>query len=225
MQTLLTHLPLAPSRCRCYTLRMLPYTIVRLEQRSAEWHRWRLDGIGASDAPTVMGENPYSSRAALLHEKLTGEGAPQSFYMSRGVSLEPVARRQFERLTGLRLAPLCLQSTALDWLRASLDGLSTDRSRVVEIKCGQAAYRTTVSTGQPPGHYYGQLQHILAVTGLESIDFVCYLPERPLLHLTVPRDEPYIAALLLAESLFWEQVLAERARPTPRFRRQSPGRR
>ena len=204
---------------------MLPYTIVRLDQRSAEWHRWRRDGIGASDAPTVMGENPYSSRAALLYEKLTGDAMPQSFSMSRGVSLEPEARRHFEQLMGLRLAPLCLQSTALDWLRASLDGLSTDRSRVVEIKCGQAAYRTTALTGQPPGYYYGQLQHILAVTGLESIDFVCYLPERPLLHLTVPRDEPYIAALLLAESLFWEQVLAERARPTSRFRRQSPARR
>lgn len=203
----------------------LPYTIIRLDQRSAEWHRWRLDGIGASDAPTVMGENPYRSRAALLEEKLHGDDGHESFHMSRGVSLEPVARRHFERLCGVRFAPLCLQSTGLDWLRASLDGLSADGTRVIEIKCGQAAYRTTAATGQPPGYYIGQLQHILAVTGLEAIDFVCYQPRQPLLHLPVPRDEEYIASLLVAESLFWEQVLAERARPTPRFRRQSPGRR
>ena len=190
---------------------MLPYTVIQLDQRSPLWHAWRRDGLGASDAPTVMGENPYRSRDALLAEKLGGDGEPQSFYMARGVALEPEARDEFQRLTGLRFAPLCLQSTALDWLRASLDGLSLDRTRVLEIKCGQAAYRTTAATGRPPRYYHGQLQHILAVTGLECIDYVCYLPGQPLLHLPVPRDEPYIANLLAAEHAFWELVLRLRA--------------
>jgi putative phage-type endonuclease len=188
-----------------------PYTVVDLDQRSPLWLQWRLEGIGASDAPTIMGESPYRSRQALLREKTCGECEPENGYMSRGVALEPVARRHYERLVGVRVKPVCLQSTAYGWLRASLDGLSTDGSRVVEIKCGQAAYRLASTTGQPPGYYVGQLQHILAVTGLPEIDFVCYLPGRPVVHLPVPRDEGYIRSLLAAEREFWALVLRERA--------------
>ena len=46
------------------------YLIDDLEQGSREWHAWRKGVIGASDAPKIMGENPWGSRASLLDEKL-----------------------------------------------------------------------------------------------------------------------------------------------------------
>ena len=58
----------------------------------------------------------------------------------------------------------------------------------------------------------GQLQHILAVTGLEAIDFWCYLPKKPPVLVTVARDEGYIGRLLEEEAAFWAEVVAERAR-------------
>jgi len=46
------------------------YLIDDLEQGSSEWHAWRKGVIGASDAPKIMGENPWGSRSSLLDEKL-----------------------------------------------------------------------------------------------------------------------------------------------------------
>ena len=92
-------------------------------------------------------------------------------------------------------------------LRASVDGLSDDGSMVVEIKCGNSVYRKTAASGRIPDYYYGQLQHVLAVTGLASIDFWCYLPDCPEVLVTVPRNEDYIKRLLEKEFLFWQKVL------------------
>ena len=46
------------------------YLIDDLEQGSSEWRAWRKGVIGASDAPKIMGENPWGSRSSLLDEKL-----------------------------------------------------------------------------------------------------------------------------------------------------------
>ena len=187
-----------------------PYLIVELPQGGSEWLVWRSQGIGASDAPAIMGENPWKTRGRMLSEKSMGWSAPMNEAMARGMRLEPEARRSYERAVGVEVRPLCLQSTLFDWLRASVDGLSLDGSKVVEIKCGESVYRQTASTHRVPAYYFGQLQHILAVTGLASIDFWCYLPRRPHVRLTVDRDDRYIERLFEAEEAFWQDVLDQR---------------
>ena len=88
-----------------------PYTIVEFEQGTAEWLGWRHAGIGASDAPTVMSENPWKSASTLLEEKrgVVKEGV-QNAAMARGTRLEPEARQQYELTTGNAVRPVCLQS-------------------------------------------------------------------------------------------------------------------
>jgi putative phage-type endonuclease len=189
----------------------MPYDIVDLVQGTAEWLEWRNQGIGASDAPTIMGENPWRSAATLLAEKLDGTIVAPSAAMARGTALEPEARREYEREVGVRVSPACLQSTQHDWLRASVDGLSPDRLTVVEIKCGERVYLQTEELGDVPSHYFGQVQHILAVTGLPAIDFFCYWPGQPTVLVAVERDEGYIERLLKAEAGFWSKVSACRA--------------
>ena len=46
------------------------YLIDHIEQGTSEWLNWRKGVIGASDAPTIMGENPWKSPTYLLDEKL-----------------------------------------------------------------------------------------------------------------------------------------------------------
>jgi putative phage-type endonuclease len=187
------------------------YAIVNLRQGTKEWLEWRSQGIGASDAPTIMGENPWKSAAHLLQEKCGGTDTNfKNRDMERGMSLEPEARRHYETKVGIRIVPACLQSVKYEWLRASVDGLATDGSTVVEIKCGESAYRKASISRAVPDYYYGQLQHILAVTNFRWIDFYCYLPEQPEVHLRIPRDDSYIKRLLYAESLFWQKILANR---------------
>src|SRR5258707_13490591 len=110
--------------------------IERLEQNTPEWHRWRLEGIGASDAPVVMGEAPFRTRrflwsvkTGLAKESAVGPAA------RRGRALEQTARSAYERCTGIQMEPLCLVHDRLKWMRASLDGMSFNGDVVLEVKC------------------------------------------------------------------------------------------
>lgn len=185
----------------------LPFIVVQHDQGSDAWHDWRRFGIGASDAPIIMGENRFKKLGQLLREKRGGpREIRQSEALTLGNQLEPVARSLYISQTGQKVEPACLQSNKFPWLRASVDGLDVDSSTVVEIKCGASAYRTTLISGTIPNHYYGQLQHILAVTEFEAIDFYCYWPDSQPILRRVSRSEPYIARLLEAEEAFWATV-------------------
>ncbi len=67
--------------------------IERLEQNTPEWLRWRMEGIGSSDAPVIMGEGAFKTRRLLWAIK-TGRardfaGNPAS---RRGHALEAMPR-------------------------------------------------------------------------------------------------------------------------------------
>jgi putative phage-type endonuclease len=190
----------------------MPYHKIPHTQGSDAWLAWRRGGIGGSEAPAIMGENPWKSRARLLAEKVGEPRYYSNAAMERGTALEPVARARYEAVLGITVEPACVQSTRLDWLRASLDGLAPDGSTVVEIKCGESVHRHALTKRTVPRYYYGQLQHILAVTELPHIDFFCYLPAQPEVHLRVQRDRAYIERLLEAEAAFWAEIVAMRAK-------------
>jgi putative phage-type endonuclease len=187
------------------------YAVVNLQQGTTEWLEWRNNGIGASDAPTIMGENPWKSSAHLLSEKLgTTEKFVGNAATARGNALEPEARKRYEAVSRIRVDPACLQSHTHTWQRASVDGLAANGNTVVEIKCGESTYKQTARSRQVPSYYVGQLQHILAVTELPHIDFFCWVPNRPEIHLCIKRDDHYIARLVVAEHAFWQQLIQQK---------------
>ena len=174
-----------------------------IAQGTPAWHEWRATVIGSSDAPTIMGENPWKSAKALLEEKLgirarfLGNAATR-----RGNALEPRARSIYEKLKGIGVEPAILQNKIHPWQAASVDGIDRAGTVIVEIKCGIKSYEYTAKTGSVSPYYYGQLQHILAVSGLPSIDYFCYTPGNKELFYKVLRNEPYINRLLSAEQEF-----------------------
>src|SRR5258707_2224039 len=105
--------------------------IERLKENTPEWHRWRLQGLGASDAPVVMGDAPFRTRrflwsvkTGLARESAVGPAA------RRGRALEHAARSAYERHTGIQMEPLCLVHDGLAWMRRhSMVSVSTARSR------------------------------------------------------------------------------------------------
>lgn len=191
----------------------MSFDVIDHDQGTAAWLRWRHDGIGASEAAAVMGENPWKSEKRLFTEKTApprvhsgGGGGGGNSAMARGTALEPYARGRYEEATGHALEPLCLQSNLRPWQRASLDGIDVASQRLVEIKCGEKVYAHTEATGTVPRYYIGQLQHILAVTGFAAIDFWVWLPKRRGLLLTIARDDAYIECMTAREAAFWVRV-------------------
>ncbi len=187
------------------------YELISLTQGSGEWLAWRNEGIGASDAPAIMGENPWKSAAQILQDKISMASSGESNdAMRRGTALEPIARKAYVAQRGIEVVPICIQHKDYPWLRASLDGLSVDCKTVLEIKCGARTFEAAVD-GIVPKHYYGQLQHILMATGLPAIDFWVFSDYDGGVLLTVNRDNDYIARLFDAEQKFWNKVKRQRA--------------
>ncbi len=184
-----------------------PYHVIDLTEGTDAWREWRRGGIGSSDAATIMGENPFKTAEGLFAEKQqpTRE-AERNFARTQGKALEPAARAQYCIQVGMQLEPACLQNVERVWLRASLDGISADGEHLVEIKCGPSAYRRAAAAHRPSRHHVGQLQHVLAVTGLPVIDIWYYFPPYPPVRLEVRRDETYIKRLLDAEEAFWKRL-------------------
>jgi len=186
-----------------------PYEIIPLVERTPAWWDWRRGGIGSSDAAALLGEKRFPSPDQLFLEKLHARTeSARSFEQARSVVRERQARAHYCRAAGIEVQPACVQNTTRPWQRASLDGLSANGERAVEIKCGRATYATTAAHQRPARNHVPQLQHILSVTGLPAIDYWCHCPPHPPLRLEVRRDEAYIARLLAAEEAFWQRFAA-----------------
>ena len=167
------------------------YSEVEFVQGTPEWRKWRQGGFGASDIPTLMGQNPWSSTKKLLNEKRNGGSNIINAAMRRGTELEPVARKEYCKKVGFDVTPICIQHNDYFWARASLDGISDNRNQVVEIKCGNSAFQYA-ERGMVPQYYKGQLQYILFITNLEKIHYWCYLPSKGGVLIEVGRDDFYI---------------------------------
>jgi putative phage-type endonuclease len=183
-----------------------PYQIIPLIEHTDAWWAWRRGGIGSADAASILGDKRAKSAERVLFEKQhPPKASGRSFVRPQGAALERAARRDYNLAVRFATEPACVQSLARPWQRASLDGLSADGERIVEIKCGLATFQSAAARQRPPPHHVAQLQHILAVTGLPVIDYWCYCPPHPPLRLEVRRDEATIERLLVAEEIFWQR--------------------
>ncbi len=183
------------------------YLIDDLEQGSMEWLNWRRGVIGASDAATIMGENPWASSRMLLEEKLgqrrtfSGNAATRE-----GNKLEEFGRASLEKKYRHKIMPTVVQDSQDPFFAASLDGIDSSKTRVYEIKCGLKSYEKTRDTGKVPDYYVAQLQHMMMVTQLNSLIFAAYRPEEELISFEVERDERYIKRLRKKEFNFIQEL-------------------
>ncbi|NBV71953.1 MAG: hypothetical protein EBR60_07925 [Burkholderiaceae bacterium] len=189
----------------------MTFSRVNFDQGSKEWLGWRRMGIGASDAPVIMGENPWKSSNYLLEEKLgrkkewSGNEATRSGQLN-----EPAIRQYLAKKFVFEINPCCIECNEISWMKASLDGISNAGNRVFEIKFGKKVYAEVAKTKTVPKYHYGQLQHILAITGLSFIDYCCGWEGEQPIHLQIPRDDSYINKLIEMEHLFWKRVIEGR---------------
>ncbi len=158
-----------------------------------------------------MRETPFKTPRMLWSIK-TGrqkENAP-SPAARRGRELERYARRVYERRTGIQMEPLCMVHDELEWMRASLDGLSFDGSTLLEVKCPLSLRdRTSAEEGRVPSQYYAQLLHQLAVSGAEQAHYWSFHGTNGTL-IEVRTDGEYAKRLVEAEAAFWLLVTENR---------------
>lgn len=179
--------------------------LIDVEQDTPAWHELRRTKIGASDAPVIIGKSPYLSPSQLMEQKLVGKKSYSSPQMRRGKELEPIVRQWYsDRHQPVR--PAVVQSQQHDWMIASLDGLSDDHKSLIEIKCPNEDTCQQVRRGNIPAHYQWQIQHQLAVTGLDHCVLIVSDGKQHT-DIDIVRDNNMIGDLLDAEQQFYNKML------------------
>lgn len=177
-----------------------------LKQGSPDWHEWRRNGIGSSDAPVIMGVSPWKSIHELWREKVEGVALSHpNPAQQRGLDLEHTARLWYENVANEVMQPATHTHPQFDWMRASLDGVSFDGQRILEIKCPGKADHEIAMRGHLPEKYIPQVQHLLAVSGAHVCDYFSFDGKTGVI-VSVAVDHEYIAKLIEAEAKFWEAV-------------------
>ena len=143
-----------------------------LSQGSIQWHQFRANHHGASEASAMLGISPYKSRTELLREKKTGiapdvDAATQRIF-DRGHEVEALARPLAESVIGEDLFPVVM---SFGNLSASCDGLTFDESIAWECKSSNKADLETVKIGELPEKHWPQVQQVMYVTGAEKLLF------------------------------------------------------
>jgi putative phage-type endonuclease len=137
-----------------------------------EWHAARAQGIGASDAGSVLGLNPYKSVLRLWGEK-TGRLTPPNLddnpNVQRGVALETPIAEAFCKQTGIAIEPCGLLFQAdppYEFILATPDFLMPTQSDgwiPIEIKSPSAYNRKLWES--PPAMYAAQVRQQMFVLG------------------------------------------------------------
>jgi putative phage-type endonuclease len=186
----------------------------KLPQNSKEWLAWRKSGLGASDAPIVMGVSPFTSRFELWLEK-TGLGERKDFHpraieaMTRGKLLESKAREAYEKLVGFKVdADVNIIHDTRDEFRASLDGYSAEHNIIVEIKCPGKADLAEAAKGRVPKKYTPQVQMQLWLSGAKRCDYFTFDGEKGTIVEVTP-DVAYHQKLEQELGSFWALVQSQ----------------
>lgn len=147
---------------------------MNLTQNTPEWHEYRRKKIGASDAPIIMEASPWKTPYQLWLDKTCKMTSPSTLPQKRGLEMEEAARQSFEKMTGMIMFPKVMEHSEIDWMMASLDGIDMEGTAIVEIKCPGQVDHDIAKQGEIPEKYIPQLQHQLAVTGLEMVYYFSF---------------------------------------------------
>ena len=144
-----------------------------LQQGSAQWHAFRSEHFGASEASAMLGISPYKTRTELLIEKATGKekevSAQLQAVFDRGHETEIGGRVMAEKIIGEDLYPVTMSYGKLS---ASCDGLTADDSIAFEHKQFSASLATSIANGVLPDHHQPQCQQVMHVTGATRLLFM-----------------------------------------------------
>ena len=176
------------------------------------WLEERARGIGASEAGTILGLNPYDSAYSLWLRK-TGQipAQEETLAMKLGHLMEPVLHRLYEDQTGRTLVDpgeyQIFSHADYPWLRCTPDRLVTfedGEQGAVEMKTASINMAKEWSEGEAPLAYQAQLQIQLACLGLMRGEIAGLIGNSDFLILPYDRNDEFLDAIIPVLHAFWE---------------------
>jgi len=183
-----------------------------------EQREMRRQTLGSSDAPAVVGVDPWRSAADVYYSKTTELEDRPSQAMQIGNRMEPVLLDWAEEKLGISLQRIVMQVAEQFPLAANLDGLCVDA--VVEAKYvgpNAADYWGEPDTDQVPDHVLVQVMHQMIVTRRELAwvpAAICRYQGLSFEMVRVEFDADIAGNILEIETAWWERHVMSRVCPT-----------
>ncbi len=188
----------------------MSYEVICSSDNRDEWLKARKEGIGASEAPVVLGVYPWKTPFELYAEKVSQATDERQFEAAFwGQQLEPLILSRFATETGRKVerGGKLLRSIDNPLMLATLDGTQVDSALgegVVEIKATTLEDRWEDG---PPPYVVAQVQHQLSVTGHSWASVAVLFSGRTFAFYDLERDDALISELVEREQEFWWRVL------------------
>lgn len=177
-----------------------------------EWLKIRRKGIGGSDASAVAGLNRYKSPVGVFLDK-TGQIEPEEAGEAAywGNVLEDVVAREFTIQTGLRVqrSHKLYQHPEHKFMLGNVDRLIMDKGGrglgILECKTASAYKAAEWDDERVPDEYAIQLQHYMAVLGVDYGYFAVLIGGQKFQYKLVERNDRIIDSLIQIEDEFWNR--------------------
>ena len=186
--------------------------------KKEDWLMLRRQGIGGSDASSILGLNPYSSAYAVYMDKMgLAPEVEENEAIWTGREMENAIIRRTSAELGVKVQKrhAILQNPVYPWMLANIDAWIPSLGIGVEAKSTSSWNHSDFANGEIPANYYCQATHYMATTGAsEWVLSVAVLGKS--FHLfRIKRDEAEITALIEAERLFWNEYVMKNVPPPP----------
>lgn len=189
-------------------------TKIKTESRE-EWLALRRQSIGGSDAGTICGYNPYSSKYALWAEK-TGAMEPENIETKESVrvgnDLEDYVAKRFTEKTGIKVRKVnyTFRNDKYPFAHANIDRDIVGEDAGLEIKTtSNFEYIKLCESGEFPATWYCQMLHYMMVTEKKKWYLAVLCLGKGFYTFEIERTEAIekeIRALAEIEKGFWAEV-------------------
>jgi putative phage-type endonuclease len=183
-----------------------------LNMSHEEWLNHRQKSIGGSDAPSIIGLNPWSSPYTVWADKL-GKLPPKedNEAMRQGRDLEFYVAERFTEKTGkkVRRENNILVNPEYPFAHANVDRMVVGEDAGLECKTTSVLNMKNFKNGAFPDTYYVQCVHYMMVTGCKKWYLAVLVLNKDFMVFEIDRDEEEIEALEKSEEEFWKLVEAK----------------
>ena len=185
-----------------------------------EWLTSRRNGIGGSDASSILGVNPYSSPLKVYLDKIgKAEEQETNEAMRQGTDLEQYVANRFVEATGkkVRKCNKILQHPDYPWMLANIDRDIVGENAGLECKTTSPYSKFKFEDGEINPHYLYQCLHYLAVTGADRwyVSIVVLGKAHHIFCIERSEYEETINLLIEAEKNFWLNHVEPKVPPLP----------
>ncbi|MBC5996510.1 hypothetical protein EAI30_05325 [Romboutsia ilealis] len=183
-----------------------------------KWLKKRKEGIGGSDAASVLGLNPYKSSMSVYmnikNDLVIDEEI--NYKMDLGNKLEDFVANEFTLKTGKKVRNVngILKNDKYPFALANIDRAVVGEKAFLECKVTNS-YSKKLWQKEVPIYIQVQCYHYMAVTGATHCYIAALIGNEELVIHKLDREEVLINEIMNLEKMFWDKCILGEELPIP----------